>query len=128
MYPFFDRYSCFGVLTQREKSTLLGNPDSTIAQISRFCQGDSFQSGDALGQLRQDEPGQRDHIQQNEQRWGLRPHKLSVFSAYDFTTGGDVDICIYKAGYVPYTIRSYTLPAADGSLPVAQQLDRNYTP
>lgn len=48
--------------------------------------------------------------------------------AYDFTTGGDVDICVYKAGYVPYTIRSYTLPAADGSLPVAQQLDRNYTP
>lgn len=26
-------------------------------------------------------------IQQNEQRWGLRPHKVSVFSAYDFTTG-----------------------------------------
>lgn len=48
--------------------------------------------------------------------------------AYSFTTGGNVDICVYKAGYVPYTIRSYTLPAADGSLPVAQQLDRNYTP
>lgn len=28
-----------------------------------------------------------DDIQQNEQRWGLRPHKVSVFSAYDFTTG-----------------------------------------
>ncbi len=28
-----------------------------------------------------------DDIQQNEQRWGLRPHKLSVFTAYDFTTG-----------------------------------------
>ncbi len=28
-----------------------------------------------------------DDIQQNEQRWGLRPHKASVFSAYDFTTG-----------------------------------------
>ena len=28
-----------------------------------------------------------DDIQQNEQRWGLRPHKVSVFAAYDFTTG-----------------------------------------
>ncbi len=28
-----------------------------------------------------------DDIQQNEQRWGLRPHKVSFFSAYDFTTG-----------------------------------------
>lgn len=48
--------------------------------------------------------------------------------AYSFTTGGDVDICVYKAGYVPYTIRAYTLPATDGSLPIAQQIDRNYTP
>jgi hypothetical protein len=28
-----------------------------------------------------------DDIQQNEQRWGLRPHKVSFFTAYDFTTG-----------------------------------------
>jgi outer membrane receptor for ferric coprogen and ferric-rhodotorulic acid len=28
-----------------------------------------------------------DDIQQNEQRWGLRPHKVSAFTAYDFTTG-----------------------------------------
>jgi hypothetical protein len=28
-----------------------------------------------------------DDIQQNEQRWGLRPHKVSLFTAYDFTTG-----------------------------------------
>jgi len=26
-------------------------------------------------------------IEQNEQRWGLRPHKVSIFSAYDFTEG-----------------------------------------
>ena len=26
-------------------------------------------------------------IEQNEQRWGLRPHKVSFFSAYDFTEG-----------------------------------------
>ncbi len=25
--------------------------------------------------------------QQNEQRWGLRPHRLSLFTAYDFTEG-----------------------------------------
>ncbi|MEO6244067.1 MAG: hypothetical protein ABIQ12_01420 [Opitutaceae bacterium] len=28
-----------------------------------------------------------DDIAQNEQRWGLRPHKVSFFSAYDFTEG-----------------------------------------
>jgi hypothetical protein len=28
-----------------------------------------------------------DDIQQNERRWGLRPHKVSLFTAYDFTTG-----------------------------------------
>lgn len=45
---------------------------------------------------------------------------------YGFQTGGDVDICVYKQGYVPWTIRAYTLPASDGSLPVSQTIDRNF--
>jgi hypothetical protein len=47
---------------------------------------------------------------------------------YDWTTDFDVDICIYKAGYVPYIIRAFTLSNADGSIPIGQVVDRNYTP
>lgn len=45
---------------------------------------------------------------------------------YGYTTTGDVDICIYKQGYIPYTVRAYTLSAGGGSLPVKQVLDRNF--
>lgn len=47
---------------------------------------------------------------------------------YDWTIDFDVDICIYKAGYVPYIIRGFTLSNADGSIPIGQVVDRNYTP
>ena len=46
--------------------------------------------------------------------------------SYGFSIGGNVDICVYKAGYIPFTIRNYTLPASNSSLPVNQILDRNY--
>ena len=46
---------------------------------------------------------------------------------YEYTTDEDVDICIYKTGYVPYIIRGLTLTDADGTIPVAQAVDRNYT-
>lgn len=46
--------------------------------------------------------------------------------AYSFSTGGNVDICIYKQGYRPYCIRSYTLPTVDGTLPMAQVADPNF--
>jgi hypothetical protein len=47
---------------------------------------------------------------------------------FNFSTGGNVDICVYKAGYVPFVVRNYTLPASNASLPISQVTDRNYTP
>jgi hypothetical protein len=41
-------------------------------------------------------------------------------------TGDDVDICVYKAGYVPYIVRTYELESADTSLPITQVVDRSY--
>jgi len=45
---------------------------------------------------------------------------------YVYETPEDVDIGVFKIGYVPFYIRSYTLSATDGSVPVAQVVDRNY--
>lgn len=53
---------------------------------------------------------------------------LGTTYPYSFGTGGSVDICIYKAGYIPYTVRGYTLPASSQSFPVTQVVDRNYLP
>lgn len=41
-------------------------------------------------------------------------------------SGTSVDIGIFKIGYVPFYIRSYTLAASNASLPINQILDRNY--
>lgn len=46
--------------------------------------------------------------------------------AYSYEASEAVDICIYKAGYIPFTIRNYTLATSDASLPIAQVADRNY--
>lgn len=46
---------------------------------------------------------------------------------YGFSVGGNVDICVYKAGYVPFSIRNYTLPASNSTLPINQVLDRNFS-
>ncbi len=45
---------------------------------------------------------------------------------YDYTTIENVDIGIIKPGYVPLYIRNYALTSSNASLPVAQQVDRNY--
>lgn len=45
---------------------------------------------------------------------------------YIYETPEDVDIGVFKIGYVPFYIRSYTLASSDGSVPVAQVVDRNY--
>ena len=46
---------------------------------------------------------------------------------YGYTDSGEsIDVCIYKAGYIPFFIRAYTLAAANGSLPISQVTDRNY--
>ena len=48
--------------------------------------------------------------------------------SYTYSAGTFVDIAVYKAGYVPYIIRNFLLPANGGSVQVAQTVDRNYTP
>jgi hypothetical protein len=40
--------------------------------------------------------------------------------------GNSVDVGVFKAGYIPFYTRGYTLAAADASLPVAQVVDRAY--
>lgn len=46
--------------------------------------------------------------------------------SYVYSAVEAVDIGVFKAGYVPFYIRNYTLSASDSSLPVAQVADRNY--
>jgi hypothetical protein len=45
---------------------------------------------------------------------------------YIYSSTSNVDIGVFKSGYVPFYIRNYTLSSSDASLPVAQVADRNY--
>jgi hypothetical protein len=48
---------------------------------------------------------------------------------YDYPAadaGDDIDIGIFKAGYVPFFIRGYELSSSDASVPVSQVADRFY--
>ena len=45
---------------------------------------------------------------------------------YDPDLISTIDICIYKAGYIPYIIRTYSPGSLGASIPVSQILDRNY--
>jgi hypothetical protein len=45
---------------------------------------------------------------------------------YSYVADDHVDVGIFKAGYVPFYVRNFLLPATDGSLPIAQQIDRAY--
>lgn len=47
---------------------------------------------------------------------------------YTFAASDYVDICVYKAGYVPYVVRDFLLANSNASLPIAQVIDRNYVP
>lgn len=46
---------------------------------------------------------------------------------YDPDVVSSVDICVYKAGYVPYIVRAVSLGINGSSLPIAQVADRNYS-
>lgn len=48
--------------------------------------------------------------------------------SYTYSAGTFVDIAVYKVGYVPYVVRNYELQNGNSSLPIAQVVDRNYTP
>lgn len=45
---------------------------------------------------------------------------------YDYTATGDVDIGVFKTGYVPFYIRGFTLGSVNASIPIAQVPDRAY--
>lgn len=45
---------------------------------------------------------------------------------YTYETPESVDIGVFKAGYIPYYVRGYSLASADASLPIAQVADRAY--
>jgi hypothetical protein len=45
---------------------------------------------------------------------------------YIYATQETIDIGVFKAGYVPFYIRNYSLAASDASLPIAQVIDRAY--
>ena len=46
--------------------------------------------------------------------------------SYIYTTAQPIDIGVFKAGYVPFYIRDYSLETNNASLPVAQVVDRAY--
>lgn len=50
---------------------------------------------------------------------------VSAYS-YIYETPVDIDIAVFKAGYIPYFIRNYSLTSNDASLPVSQVVDRAY--
>ena len=56
-------------------------------------------------------------------------HPSTSFSwEYDAVAVTGADVCVYKAGYVPFIVRNLPLTSAGASLPIQQVADRNYTP
>lgn len=50
----------------------------------------------------------------------------STSYTYVYETLGNIDIKVYKRGYIPFSITNYALGSSDASLPIAQVADRNY--
>lgn len=46
---------------------------------------------------------------------------------YNYVAGTYVDIVIHHLNYIAYRLENYELPAADASLPISQQTDRQYS-
>jgi hypothetical protein len=46
---------------------------------------------------------------------------------YSYSASSFIDICVYKTGYVPYTVRNYQLSSTSTTLPITQVSDRNYS-
>jgi hypothetical protein len=47
-------------------------------------------------------------------------------ATYVYETIENIDIGVFKSGYIPYFVRNYTLTTANATLPVAQVIDRAY--
>lgn len=61
----------------------------------------------------------------NTERASVDANATSTWS-YVYSVQESVDIGVFKAGYVPFYIRNYSLGSTNASLPVAQVPDRNY--
>jgi hypothetical protein len=48
--------------------------------------------------------------------------------SYTYAASTFVDICVYKAGHVPFVSRNNLLPASNAPFKVSQTVDRNYVP
>ena len=51
----------------------------------------------------------------------------ATFYNFVYETLGNVDIKVYKRGYIPFSIMNYALESDNSSLPIAQVVDRNFT-
>lgn len=61
------------------------------------------------------------------ERVNVDAHGATTYDfSYAYTASDYVDIQVFKAGYVPFIVRSYLLANANGSLPIAQVADRYY--
>lgn len=61
------------------------------------------------------------------ERANVDSHGTTTYG-FVYSTIENVDIAVYKEGYVPYIVRNYSLTSSDSSLPIAQIVDRNYLP
>jgi hypothetical protein len=59
------------------------------------------------------------------ERVNVDAHAGTIYG-YNYTSGGAVDIGVFKVGYVPFYIRNFTLGSSDATLPIAQVVDRSY--
>jgi hypothetical protein len=61
---------------------------------------------------------ERENVQENS--------GTTYIYSYSYAASDYIDIGVFKAGYLPYYIRNYLLPATNGNLPIAQRIDRDY--
>jgi hypothetical protein len=99
-------------VTQNANGTFAVNPAAFVAgqTVAKWIELGALRPEAALGtlttssaitvaeELRNMISALNDDKLQGEQRWGLRPHKVSVFNAYDFTTGR-LKGCTVGGGY-----------------------------
>jgi len=60
------------------------------------------------------------------ERVNVNSHSGTTYP-FIYSTTGNVDIGVFKTGYVPFYIRNYPLTTQAASVPVAQIVDRNYS-
>lgn len=63
----------------------------------------------------------------NTERANINENSGSTYAySYTYATNDRVDVRVFKAGYVPFSVYDYLLADGDASLPINQVVDRNY--